>query len=602
MGKSTTDLKTFWLNGLRKDCLSLYSDEAKAIDELFNLVEYHSRSIDGTAELCRIGKSIESSLITGLPLVLPFGFMNRRKVGSSLPQAGYFLFSRVFHCVTSVPLFIRRKLGTKEVLGYYEPEDPCCEPTYCSRFPRSELNSYACAVWMLRQIFLLFSKREDLPTIAQEEEEICAFVERVTKKPDIRLTHYEVRQARRFLREVFMDGDELHPSLENWLVNPYGRHGPGAVYDGAQGTAKWSFSPMMTSLKTHEEFIVPTTEMPAVSRARLAIVPKDFRKHRLICIEQKEMMFQQQGLRSVLEFLTAQSPFASRCIAFDDQSRNYQLSRNTQYSTLDLSDASDLLSRRLCKLLLPREIYKLLVMCRSARIELPDSSLIAYESMYTMGNALCFTIESLIFAALTASVISNYAGCGLLESCRRFRVFGDDLIVKSEYYQYLYDVLQRAGLKPNIEKCCHDTLIRESCGSWFVQGIDVRILRPREMTVSCDSDWVAALQMSKNLAEYGCLQTAEQLLLAITEYYPTPNGFFGLPGDKNVTRQMLKEKRCYRYNSVLQREEMLIPTQKGDNSCISRPAGERGIYAYFTGQATKFFQRLITVREWTGLE
>lgn len=614
MGKSITNLNEALVRGLRRDCESYYPDSKSEIAKLFDTILYTASSADGCLELCKIGKAIETSLITGGRLLLPFSFLNLKRRGSVLPDTGYFLFSRVFHCATGEPLLNRKVLDRREILFIYEPEDPSCEPTYVDRFPQELLQPFAMAAFMLRQLFLLFSKREDLPVLALEDEEIVSFVERVTNKRDITADRHVLSVAREYLRRLFMVEGEIHPSIAQWMTDPYGRHGPGAVFDGATGAAKWSFSRSYTAWKTHHEFMDPTSEASA-SKSRLTVVPKDFRKHRLICIEQKEMMFQQQGLRSVLEFIVAQNPQVSRCLSFDNQGLNFELSKNTRFSTIDLSDASDLLSRRLVKLLFPREIYKLLVNCRSSCIELPDSSLIQYESMYTMGNALCFTIESIAFAALTAATISVVSGCSLASTTGKFRVFGDDILVQKEYYPEMLKTLAQSGLKPNVEKCCHDSLVRESCGSWFVQGIDIRVVRPRTLTVSNDRDWLSALQVSKNLANLGCTSAAVAVAQHCDSYHPVPFGFFGIPGCSIQGRDNLKKrvvtmfdnkgqshgKSCaYRYNSQLQREECYVPTQIGTS--FSPVSGNRGLYAYFTQQATKFAERLTTTRCWTALE
>jgi len=220
-----------------------------------------------------------------------------------------------------------------------------------------------------------------------------------------------------------------------------------------------------------------------------------------------------------------------------------------------------------------------------------------------------------VFAALTAATISVVSGCSLDSTTGKFRVFGDDILVKREYYPDVLKTLAQSGLKPNKEKCCHDSLVRESCGSWFVQGIDVRIIRPRTLTVSNDRDWLSALQVSKNLAQLGCVSAAVAVAQHCDSYHPVPFGFFGIPGDPNQGRNNLKKQMvttfdtkgrpcskssAYRYNSLLQREECYVPTQIGTS--FSPVSGSRGLYAYFTQQATKFAERLTTTRCWTALE
>lgn len=603
---NSTSLDSRLLLGLEQDCLSLYPDEYTQIKQLFSTVNFLMKSEGGCLELCQVGKALETALITGGPLRVPLSAFVKCKDGTSLPALGYFLWSRVFHIADQRPL-VTFSAG-KRLYCQRDRESAETEASYTNRICPNELQSIALAIFMLRQILLLNSKRTDIPTIAVEEAEESEFVKRVTAKPDITLSRAVLRTAKRYLRQIFMDeSGSLHASFENWLCNPFGRHGPGAVFDGEIGKQKWDFCESITARITHPEFIDPTTEASA-PKCRMTIVPKDFRKHRIICIEQKEMMFYQQGLRAVIEHIVHSNPLSRRCINYEDQSLNYRLSKDMKYSTIDLSDASDLLSRRLCKALLPKEVYKLLVNGRSASILLLSGDSIAYESMYTMGNALCFTIESIIFSSLVCAAISAYSGKSLEKSSWNYRVFGDDIIVKSEYYEVVLETLRSAGLLPNINKCCHHSLVRESCGSWFINGVDVRIARPVTMQIVSDTEWIAWLQMCINLTNLGLLTTATSVLSSMSSYYPVPYGFYGLPGDRNITRQSRDRtgQRVWRFSTAktpkdpnFQREEFLMPVLQRHQNI--RLEGRKGIYAYFTQQGTTFSLSQKTAKEWTAL-
>lgn len=601
MVNSSLSLVSHLLSGMQKDCLSLYQDEYRAVNTFFDTLNFLSANADGCLEMSLCGKAFELAIITNQPLRLPVSVFNKKRAGTALPELGFFLWSRVFHVATGQPLLSYR--AGQRLFETYEREELSTEPSFTNRLSSDELNSYGLAVWFLRQTLLIHSKRTDLPTIAVEQEEVDGFVERIQSKPEITLPNYVLRSAREYLRRILLceDQERLAAPIEQWLSNPFGRHGPGAVYSGEVGKEKWEFCDSYTAWITHPEFIEPTTEK-SISKCRLSVVPKDFRKHRLICIEQKEMMFYQQGLRAVVEYLVHSNPLSAQSICYYDQSRNYKLSKRLDNATIDLRDASDLVSRRLCKMLFPKEIYKLLVNGRSARVELPSGDSVAYESMYTMGNALCFTIETLVFAALVAASISCYSGKSLDKCARLFSVFGDDIIVKTEYFEYVSHILQRAGLSLNTGKSCFNTLIRESCGSWFVGGLDARIFRPATMQIVSDIDWISWFQVIRNLADMGLLTTAANLSALLSEYHPVPIGYFGIPGDRNYIKRYRSKNgvKYYRYNVQLQREEVLLPGYVPGRS--SRLTGKKAIYAYFTGQGTQFLQGNKTTLQWTHLE
>ncbi len=590
------------LDGLQNDCQSFYQDEFAAIKTFFTTVKFISSSEDGCLEMSLCGKAVEESLITGSSLRLPLSVFNKKRAGTALPELGYFLWSRVFHVSTGVPLF--RYFPNREIFSFYERECSCTEAEYVSRIPVEELNSYGLAIFFLRQVLLMHSKRSDLPVIAIEADEVSSFVNRVQKTPNIILPRAIVRTAREYLRLIFGnedEGDDLAAPLEQWLSNPFGRHGPGAVFDGEVGLDKWDFCDSYNARITHPEFVDPTTER-SLSTCRLTVVPKDFRKHRLICIEQKETMFYQQGLRAVMEFVVHSNPLSGRSVSFDDQSKNYKLSKRLDFCTIDLKDASDLVSRRLCKLLFPTRLYKLLVNGRAAKILLPSGEEVTYETMFTMGNALCFTTETIVFSALVAAAISCYSGMSLEKSSRCFRVFGDDVIVAHRYFDVVLETLQRAGLEANLSKTCKDTLVRESCGSWFVGGLDVRIFRPATMQIVNDLDWLSWFQIICNLARMGLLTTATTIADSLSSYHPVPKGFFGIPGDASQTRKLKDStgRRVWRWNVQFHREEFLMPAF--EQTELKRLTGNRALYAYFTQQATKFPSREKTTVGWIPLE
>lgn len=383
----------------------------------------------------------------------------------------------------------------------------------------------------------------------------------------------------------------MHASLRQFADDPFGCHGPGAVFDGAKGKDKWLFNSMpeiTDNIYRSQHSYLNSSGEDGISSSRVAIVPKDFRAHRIICVEPKEFMFYQQGLMRVLVHVVHSHELTSRSIDFENQSKSFKMSRSSSYSTIDLSDASDNLRLSLARLLLPKEVLKLATAARSRSVILPDGEEVTgVTTLFTMGNALCFPFQTLIFWSLAlAAMLCKHGHAlptrdSLISSVQklRLRVFGDDIIVPRRYYQEVCDVLSLCGLKVNVAKSCNNTPVRESCGSWFYYGVDVRITRLKTHAVISDKDWTSSLQSAKLLFQSGFTRTSEAILCSLDDYLPIPRGVDWVPGripwgSSNV-----------RYNSLLQRVEVRMPIIKDNRPDVLH--GEVGLYNHFVGRGSR---------------
>jgi len=99
-----------------------------------------------------------------------------------------------------------------------------------------------------------------------------------------------------------------------------------------------------------------------------------------------------------------------------------------------------------------------------------------------MGSALTFPIESFVFATLciigiesqlkrqlTTEEVSTYFG--------RVRVYGDDIIVPTEFVISVINTLEAYGLKVNHHKSFWTGKFRESCGGDFYAGHDIKVVK-----------------------------------------------------------------------------------------------------------------------------
>jgi len=291
-------------------------------------------------------------------------------------------------------------------------------------------------------------------------------------------------------------------------------HGPGAVAEKVRNHDKWYTFPYHRSLDdvfsyadytfvnaTHlvdSSFIAEsgfqTTDVPKVSR--LVAVPKDFRGPRLIACEPVACMYFQQGLKDLLYDWLEKHPLTRGRVSFTDQGINRSLAELGSYTshleTLDLSDASDRVSMWLVNMLLPPRWTRVLNAVRSTHVDLGDDipADLPHEPLLlkkhaTMGSAVCFPIEAMVFWALAVSFFDPDWALGRRGHRTRQQpsvyVYGDDLIVPAGRFHDLNEFFSELSLVFNTHKCCIAKHFRESCGLDAFLGEDVSCTQPKAL-------------------------------------------------------------------------------------------------------------------------
>ena len=215
-----------------------------------------------------------------------------------------------------------------------------------------------------------------------------------------------------------------------------------------------------------------------VKGSRATTVPKNDDVRRFIAIEPTLNMFFQQGLMEMMykrmksKFLDVNSlPDIHRKLA-------YESSITSRNATIDFSQASDCTSIDLARFLLPRQWFHAIDQTRSPTITI-DGVVEELNMISTMGNAVTFPLETIIFWALGhASVLEDQGSNTLFpewEDLRRVSVFGDDCILPTENAQTFMNVCEYVGYIVNKEKSFYDQKgFRESCGGDYYRGVDVR--------------------------------------------------------------------------------------------------------------------------------
>jgi hypothetical protein len=282
------------------------------------------------------------------------------------------------------------------------------------------------------------------------------------------------------------------------------KHGPGATADFLSGNAKWSQSTWTTRLQEFfpwEEYLVPNDrfssdlgeidilepgrELPA----RVVDVPKTLKTPRIIAIEPTAMQYCQQALSDALICAIKEDDYLRHMIGFTDQTVNNRMAREGSLSgdlaTLDLSEASDRVSNQHVREMLSShpQLHGAVDACRSRKADVLGKT-VRLAKFASMGSALCFPVEAMVFLTLlfiglerelrtplTRKLIKEHVG--------RVRVYGDDIIIPQYLVRSAIETLEHYGIKVNSRKSFWTGKFRESCGKEFYDGTDVSIVRVR---------------------------------------------------------------------------------------------------------------------------
>jgi len=250
-------------------------------------------------------------------------------------------------------------------------------------------------------------------------------------------------------------------------------------------------------------------------------VPKSAKTHRLIAIEPRANSFLQKGVGGY---------FRSRLkrvgINLDDQGPNQRGAKRAfldGLATIDLKAASDTVALELVYELLPVDWALLLDDLRSKSVETMDGSTVTLEKFSSMGNGFTFELESLIFWAISRSVVDALSPGG------EVLVYGDDIICPSACAKDLINVLAFIGFEVNVQKTYISGAFYESCGEHFFQGKEVTPIYQKETIAKASSfdgsskspketsDHVELLRLGNRLMRYAWRYGSDYRLLQSIE-------------------------------------------------------------------------------------
>jgi len=119
---------------------------------------------------------------------------------------------------------------------------------------------------------------------------------------------------------------------------------------------------------------------------------------------------------------------------------------------------------------------------------LPSGDVLDLQKYAPMGSALCFPVEAYVFwVVCTASVVSQL-GLPLKKAAAEIYVYGDDIVIPTEWVSVCCAALESVGLAVNYSKCCIQGYFRESCGMDAFNGVQVTPTRLKSLWTGRSTD------------------------------------------------------------------------------------------------------------------
>lgn len=393
------------------------------------------------------------------------------------------------------------------------------------------------------------------------------------------------------------------------------RHGPGAVSD-QKGGYKYDFPnwpDKLAAVFPYEEYGVSsysalvddqtssgdlgnfTSEAPA----RLLVVPKTLKAPRLIASEPVSHQWCQQAVRDFLMTRVSQT-LAGGFVNFRRQDLSQSMvrsaSRDGSLATVDLSAASDRISCFLVERVF-RSSPSTITAFKAVRTRWILQDIDKHyprahhlRKFSTMGSALTFPVQSIIFLAIALGCVLHDQG--ILPSKKsirglrgQVRVFGDDIIIPADSLGLLGNTLHAYGLKVNVDKTFGTGRFRESCGEDAFAGVSVTTVNVNEFPrKSAPGSVASSVDVHNNLYNRGLMATARYIRRTVSQLggYLLPEvqpgtGAFGWNTIGPLNNTHLKR----RWNSALHRYEARIhrASARVDRALAE---GNPGLLQYFT--------------------
>lgn len=366
---------------------------------------------------------------------------------------------------------------------------------------RGELYDYSpssseSAVAVARQ-YIRADKRMALGDDSLKEKAIRNFkeVNAMAGSSIISLSSEIIAEASDYIRsylEIFTKSyvsDAIQCPLDLGLLLSLWRYGPGAsvgtksthfcdkvIVDKPSCTAKaLPYAKLLRRLNPHLYSFDGNSdcEFNIVEGSNLTTVHKNADTDRTICTEPLMNMALQLAAGAYIEGAISRSGGDITVQEGINKMLAHHGSVHNDLCTIDLKNASDLITPQLIELLWPAEWYHLLMTIRSPSTTVGGDT-VSLNMISTMGNGFTFPVMTMTLRAIVYAVQRcKHRTKHLQLDSFSVGVYGDDIIAPSKDYDDICLALSSAGLSVNTSKSFTDGPFRESCGGDYYNGKDV---------------------------------------------------------------------------------------------------------------------------------
>jgi len=410
-----------------------------------------------------------------------------------------------------------------------------------------------------------------------------------------------VRAAHKLFGNIFQSCDSL---VAHYGLIP--RHGPGAVAERLSQRDKRNYSYWTDRLESvfpawrytvntgyaEVHTVTPDSEIPV----RVITVPKTQSTPRIIAIEPSTVQYAQQGLKRELYEQIGRGPL-SKVLGFQDQTRNQKMAKHAsltgEFATLDLSEASDRVHWFLIYKMLERypHLWDFVHASRSFRADVSGFGVIPLQKFASMGSALTFPMEAIVFTTLAALGLKERGAIPTISPkflSGRLSVYGDDIIVPVSTVDAVIDWLEHFGAVVNRRKSFWNGTFRESCGAEYYNGHDVTVVRVRAELPSSrhDAANIAACIDLRNrmyfAGMWGVVRDLDKELESLIDVPYVHVSSFDQSGflSRVTSLNKMPLPTGARFNPNLQRYEFKVPVLI-PHGRVYRVDGEAGLLEWF---------------------
>jgi len=409
------------------------------------------------------------------------------------------------------------------------------------------------AIRSVRQLTLMFGKMQLECSPARQAAALRGYIEceQDVRCSDAGLLESDFEEFRAMSELLFgrlfsqMDRDVLFDQL-------IPKHGPGSTADRLLGNSKWNqrtWTKRLDRVFPVQSYLIPNwrfthvldevdiLEPGAEQPVKVVLVPKTLKTPRVIAMEPTAVQYAQQAVYGNFTLNFNRDRLLKKLIGFDDQTPNQRMAErgsiDNRTATLDLSDASDRVSNELVRTMVARwPFLAWAIDATRSRKALIGGKSIRLAKYASMGSALCFPVEAMVFTTLIFIGIQRSLNETLTrKDVKRLsgsvRVYGDDLIVPVDHVHTVVQTLEAFGSRVGLSKSFWTGKFRESCGKEYYDGHDVTLTRVRRMfpTRRQDAAEVQSLVTLRNqLYMSGYWRTVRWLddeIVGLIKFFPT---------------------------------------------------------------------------------